>query len=108
MVGVPDYTTTKSYFHVRYTAERGVVAEGERIEQPIFHRPASSGVYAIVANFEMARIGFNDISQKYPITDDERERRYLAFLESILYTFIEPNGAMRGTQNRTSWSSKAW
>jgi len=99
VVGVPDYTTTESYFHVRYTAERGVTAEGERIEQPIFHRPANSGVYAIVANFEMARIGFNDISQQYPIADDEREQRYVAFMKSILYTFIEPNGAMRGTQN---------
>ena len=99
VVGMPDYTTTESYFHVRYAAERGVTAEGERTEQPIFHRPASSGVYAIVANFEMARIGFNDINQQYAITDDEQERRYLAFLESILYTFVEPNGAMRGTQN---------
>jgi CRISPR-associated protein Cst2 len=99
-VGIPDCTTTESYFHVRYAAERGETAEGQRIEQPIFHRPASSGIYAIVANFEMARIGFNDISQKYDaISDDERERRYLAFMESILYTFIEPNGAMRGTQN---------
>ena len=98
VVGVPDYTTTESYFHVRYAAERGERPE-EAQQQAIFYRPASSGVYAIVANFEMARIGFNDISQQYAIADDERERRYLAFLESILYTFIEPNGAMRGTQN---------
>lgn len=98
VVGVPRYTSTESYFHVRYATERGERAE-ETQQQAIFHRPASSGVYAIVANFEMARIGFNDISQKYPLSDEERERRYLAFLESILYTFIEPNGAMRGTQN---------
>ncbi|MDZ7296175.1 MAG: DevR family CRISPR-associated autoregulator [candidate division KSB1 bacterium] len=98
VVGVPDHTTTESYFHVRYAAERGERAEGAQ-QQAIFHRPASSGVYAIVANFEMARIGFNDISQQYPIADDEREGRYLALLESILYTFIEPSGAMRGTQN---------
>jgi CRISPR-associated protein Cst2 len=97
VVGVPDYTTTESYFHVRYAAERG--EEGQTQQQAIFHRPASSGVYAIVANFEMARIGFNDISQQYAISDEEREQRYLAFLESIFYTFIEPNGAMRGTQN---------
>jgi len=98
VVGVPDYTTTESYFHVRYAAERGERPE-EAQQQAIFHRPASSGVYAIVANFEMARIGFNDISQQYPVADDEREKRYLAFMESILYTFVEPNGAMRGTQN---------
>ncbi|MBM4467154.1 MAG: DevR family CRISPR-associated autoregulator [Chloroflexi bacterium] len=98
VIGVPDYTTTESYFHVRYATERGERAE-EAQQQAIFHRPASSGVYAIVASFEIARIGFNDISQQYPVSDDERERRYLAFMESILYTFIEPNGAMRGTQN---------
>jgi len=98
VVGVPDYTTTESYFHVRYAAERGERPE-EAQQQAIFHRPASSGVYAIVANFEMARIGFNDISQQYAIADDEREKRYLAFMESILYSFVEPNGAMRGTQN---------
>ncbi len=98
VVGVPDYTTTESYFHVRYAAERGERPE-EAQQQAIFHRPASSGVYAMVANFEMVRIGFNDISQQYAIDDDEREKRYLAFMESILYSFVEPNGAMRGTQN---------
>ena len=99
VVGLPDVTRTESYFHVRYAAERGERAEGEELVQPIFHRPASSGIYAIVATFEMARIGFNDITQEYAIADDERERRYKAFMESILYTFVEPNGAMRGTQN---------
>jgi len=98
VIGVPDYTTTESYFHVRYAAEHGEQAE-EAQQQAIFYRPASSGVYAIVSNFEMARIGFNDISHQYSIPDEEREKRYLALMESILYTFIEPNGAMRGTQN---------
>ncbi|OQB73558.1 MAG: CRISPR-associated negative autoregulator DevR/Csa2 [Deltaproteobacteria bacterium ADurb.Bin135] len=98
VIGIPYLTTTESYFHVRYAAEHGEKTE-ETEQQAIFHRPASSGVYAIVANFEISRIGFNDISQRYPISDEQRESRYRAFLESILYTFIEPNGAMRGTQN---------
>jgi CRISPR-associated protein Cst2 len=96
VIGLPDVTRTESYFHVRYAADRG---GDEKVSQPIFHRPASSGVYAVVANFEISRIGFNDITQKYVIDDEERARRYRAFLESIMYTFIEPNGAMRGTQN---------
>jgi CRISPR-associated protein Cst2 len=101
VIGIPEdsqgaqLTKTESYFHVRYASDLG----GEERDQPIFHRPASSGVYAIGANFEMARIGFNDKSQKYRLDDEERARRYKAFVESILYTFIEPNGAMRGTQN---------
>ncbi len=96
VVGLPEVTRTDSYFHVRYAAERG---GDERASQPIFHRPASSGIYATVATFEMARIGFNDITQEYAIDEDERARRYQAFMQSILYTFVEPNGAMRGTQN---------
>lgn len=97
VVGLPDVTRTESYFHVRYATEHGKDLETQR--QAIFHRPASSGVYAIVASFEMARIGYNDITQKYAVKEDERARRYKTFAESILYTFIEPNGAMRGTQN---------
>jgi CRISPR-associated protein Cst2 len=96
VVGLPEVTRTESYFHVRYATERG---GDEKASQPIFHRPASSGVYAVVVNLEIARIGFNDITQKYAVDDEERARRTKAFLESILYTFIEPNGAMRGTQN---------
>ncbi len=98
VVGLPDKVRTESYFHVRYAQERG--GEGEEAQtQPIFHRPASSGIYAAVATFELARIGFNDISQTYTINEEGRLQRYRLFLESVLYTFIEPNGAMRGTQN---------
>lgn len=96
VVGLPEVTRTESYFHVRYATEHG---DSEAQKQAIFHRPASSGVYAVVASFEIARIGYNDITQTYPVEEDERARRYKAFAESILYTFVEPNGAMRGTQN---------
>jgi CRISPR-associated protein Cst2 len=108
VVGLPELTTTDSYFHVKYASERSQPArDAEKEEeqrkanlgQAIFHRPASSGVYAIVANFEMARIGFNDIIQTYALDETQRELRYRALLESVLYSFIEPNGAMRGTQN---------
>lgn len=98
VVGLPDKVRTDSYFHVRYAQERGG-PEGERAAQPIFHRPASSGIYAAVATFELARIGFNDISQAYAVDEQERLRRYQTFLESVLHTFVEPSGAMRGTQN---------
>jgi CRISPR-associated protein Cst2 len=98
VVGLPDKVRTESYFHVRYAQERGG-AEDERATQPIFHRPASSGIYAVVATFELARIGFNDISQEYAIGEEDRLQRYRTFLESVLHTFVEPSGAMRGTQN---------
>jgi CRISPR-associated protein Cst2 len=108
VVGLPELTTTDSYFHVKYASERSEEARSAEKEeeqrkanlgQAIFHRPASSGVYAIVANFEAARIGFNDITQTYPVDQMQRTARYKALLESVLYTFIEPNGAMRATQN---------
>ena len=96
VVGVPGNVRTESYFHVRYAQERG---GDEKTSQPIFHRPASSGIYASVATFELARIGFNDISRAYVLDEAERLRRYRAFLKSVLYTYVEPSGAMRGTQN---------
>jgi len=108
VAGVPELVTTDSYFHVKYVADSGSLRDKEKegkekdasnLGQNIFHRPASSGVYAVVVNLEAARIGYNDISQTYPISQQERTIRYQALLESLLYTFLQPNGAMRNTQH---------
>jgi CRISPR-associated protein Cst2 len=108
VVGVPGSVETDSYFHVKYASDRSTGARdraeseesrGANVGQAIFHRPASSGVYAIVLNLEVARIGFNDLSQSYAIDEAARALRLRALLESVLYTFIEPAGAMRSTQN---------
>ncbi|MBI5292808.1 MAG: DevR family CRISPR-associated autoregulator [Chloroflexi bacterium] len=108
VVGLPDHVETDSYFHVKYSADRsagarakaeGEGARGANVGQAIFHRPASSGIYAIVLNLEAARVGFNDLSQRYAIDEKARTARLKALLESVLYTFIEPAGAMRSTQN---------
>jgi CRISPR-associated protein Cst2 len=107
VVGIPETTTTDSYFHVKYAAERGVVAREEadaeearraNLEQAIFHRPASSGVYAMVSHYEASRIGFNDIARHYALDNAARQARYRALLESVLYTFVQPKGAMRAAQ----------
>jgi CRISPR-associated protein Cst2 len=108
-VGVPDSVDTDAYFHVKYVSDRSASARAKTEEsdearerntgQAIFHRPASSGIYAIVLNLEAARVGFNDISQSYAIDEKQREARLKVLLESVLYTFIEPAGAMRSTQN---------
>ncbi|MGC9400651.1 MAG: DevR family CRISPR-associated autoregulator [Anaerolineae bacterium] len=105
VVGVPEITTTDSYFHVKYAKDRGAAAEDvdeearkANLEQRIFHRPASSGVYAVVNHYEISRIGYNDISQRYALDETARKARYRALLESILYTFVQPGGAMRATQ----------
>lgn len=108
VVGLPDHVETDSYFHVKYSADRSAgartsdateEARGANVGQAIFHRPASSGIYAIVLNLETARIGFNDLAQSYAVDADARAARLKALLESVLYTFIEPAGAMRSTQN---------
>jgi CRISPR-associated protein Cst2 len=108
VVGIPERVETDSYFHVKYASDRsagararaeGEEARGANVGQAIFHRPASSGAYAIVLNLEAARIGFNDLAQRYAIDENERAQRLRALLESVLFTFIEPAGAMRSTQN---------
>lgn len=107
VLGLPDKISTNSYFHAKYVAERSAEkraedADGQKtganLGQSIFHRPASSGIYAIVCHLELARIGYNDIKQSYAIDEAERLKRASILLESLLYSFIELNGAMRSTQ----------
>ncbi len=107
VLGLPGKVRTDSYFHVKYAPERGADQRaadaagqktGANLGQSIFHRPASSGIYAIVCHLELARIGYNDITQFYAIDEAERQLRASLLLESLLYTFVELNGAMRSTQ----------
>ena len=107
ILGIPDRVQTDTYLHVKYVSERGSEkraedAEGQKtganLGQSIFHRPASSGIYAIVCHLELSRIGYNDIRQDYALTEHERQVRSSLLLESLLHTFIELNGAMRSTQ----------
>ncbi len=113
VVGVPvdeqgnELTTSNNYFHVKYANERGAAKRTEdaseakregNLGQAIFYRPTNSGVYAVVSSYEISRIGYNDISQEYVVDDAARTARYKALLESVLYTFVQPNGAMRNTQ----------
>lgn len=108
LIALPEASATDSFFHVKYASERSgdrreadtdEQARGANLGQAIFHRPASSGMYALVSTLEMARIGFNDITQSYAVDDEQRQSRYRALVESLLYTFIQPNGAMRATQH---------
>jgi len=99
-VGIPDHTRTESYFHVKYVPEgRGKGSgEGENLGQNIFHRPASSGVYAIVVNLDPLRVGRNDISLDYAIDSENRASRIKGLIVSVMNTFVRLNGAHRNTQ----------
>lgn len=103
-VGIPDRVTTDQYFHVKYDPDRREIPTEKsdrsgNLGQAIFHRPASSGQYALVCSVEAHRIGYNDVSQTYVLDAEARRARLTALLESLLYTFVEPAGAMRNTQN---------
>lgn len=103
VVGLPSVTRTESYFHVKYDPrERGEGSggqEGINVGQNIFYRPANSGTYAIVAQVETSRVGFNDITRSYTVDEEERDRRVRALIQSVAYSFLEPKGAHRNTQS---------
>ncbi|MFQ5753388.1 MAG: DevR family CRISPR-associated autoregulator [bacterium] len=100
VVGCPDNTKTESYFHAKYVPEgRGKGSgAGENLGQNIFHRPASSGQYAVVTNVDLYKVGRNDITLAY-IEGIDRQARIKALLRSILNTFLKPTGAHRNTQH---------
>lgn len=119
VLGMPETAAgnNQSYFHVKYAsgrsdAERAEVKSdrvqkdrktgektgGANLQQAIFHRPASSSIYAIVCNIELSRIGYNDIKQRYTLDEEERVQRASALIESLMHSFVQLNGAMRSTQ----------
>lgn len=99
-VGIPDKNNTETYVHTKLVADAGEKGSGTGSNegQNIFHRPANHGAYAFVCNLDAYRIGFNDVSRKYPIDDAERTKRYKAILRSLLSSFLNPKGAMTSTQ----------
>jgi len=101
VVGRPETTRTEAYIHAKYVPEgRGAGSGSEQnLGQNIFHRPASSGQYAVVLNVDLYRVGRNDITLHYDVDADQRAERIRALLKSILYTFVKPTGAHRNTQH---------
>ena len=99
-VGIPDKNNTETYLHTKLVADAGEKgsAGGSNEGQNIFHRPANYGAYAFICNIDVYRIGLNDISRKYAISDEQRQERYQAILQSLLSTVLNPKGAMTSTQ----------
>src|SRR5262249_56851511 len=82
-VGIPEKVHTEEHFHVKYEADRRKVAvqtpRGEGTiagAQTVFHRPASSGLYALICHLEIARIGLNDITREAAISPEWRGVRH--------------------------------
>ncbi|UZQ54612.1 DevR family CRISPR-associated autoregulator [Trichothermofontia sichuanensis B231] len=87
VVGVPSFVKTQSYFHAKYGVENPTP----------YNVQVSSGLYATVLNIEAFRIGYNPHSFDYAISTEERKQRLDALLRSVLYTYLQPNGAKRNT-----------
>lgn len=100
-VGRPENTRTEAYMHAKYVPEGRSAGSGseQNLGQNIFHRPASSGQYAVVLNVDLYRVGRNDITLQYDLDRDERQKRVRALLKSVLYTFVKVSGAHRNTQH---------
>ncbi len=123
VLGLPETAdgNNQSFFHVKYASGRSDAerseAKAERVstqnkgkddetktggtnlQQAIFHRPANSGVYAIVCNVELSRVSYNDIRQDYAkVSPEQRQLRASTLVESLMHTFVQLNGAMRSTQ----------
>jgi CRISPR-associated protein Cst2 len=107
VVGIPEKTHTEQYFHVKYAPETRAKSAGQEEKgegtvagrQAIFHRPANSGVYALICHVELGRIGVNDISRELMISEDDRRTRARAAVQALMATLIKPAGAQRNTQN---------
>lgn len=99
LVGIPGKNNTESYLHTKLVhSSTGVKGASSNEGQNIFHRPANYGVYAFVCNVDVYRIGFNDIDREYSINDSQRKNRFKAVLQSILNSFLNPQGAMISSQ----------
>lgn len=100
VVGKPGVVSTESYFHAKYVPEgRAKGSESaENLGQNIFHRPASSGQYAVVVGIDLFRVLRNDISLEVVGKENDVDRRQAALVRSVLSAFVKPTGAHRNTQ----------
>jgi CRISPR-associated protein Cst2 len=106
VVGIPDKVHSEQHFHVKFEPDRrkaGAQApKGEGTvagSQTVFHRPANSGVYALICHLELSRIGLNDVTREVVLTANDRLIRQRAALQALLATLVEPSGAQRSTQH---------
>ena len=101
MVGVPDTSATRHYFHAKYVSTRtGIQSrEGSANEgQNIFTRPATSADFAVVIHVDLSGIGFNDATDDYVISEEDQRARKKAVLDALSYTLMNQPGANSSQQ----------
>lgn len=99
-VARPDTARTDSFLHAKYVPEgRGAGSgEGANLGQNLFHRPASSGQYAVVVQAEMFRLGRNDYTLEPVLPPDAQRQRSQAVLSALAMALLTMDGAQRNTQ----------
>lgn len=99
-LGLPNRVETGRYTHVKLVPAdpNASGGEGSNLGQNIFTKPASSGVYAFVANLDLGRIGRNDITGEREISDGAWRARSAAALTALFHAVALPGGAQRNTQ----------
>jgi CRISPR-associated protein Cst2 len=102
VVAVPKASQTDHFIHVKYARENATKYTHEKDEtnkgQALFHRPASSAEYAVIAHVEADKIGLNEITLESPISEEARRTRVNAVLRALVQTLIHPYGAGRSQQ----------
>jgi CRISPR-associated protein Cst2 len=106
VTGIPEKVHSEQFFHVKYEADRRKVSsqapKGERTiagSQTVFHRPANSGVYALICHLELFRAGVNDVTRQTAISGESRAVRQRAVVHALLATLVRPSGAQTNTQS---------
>jgi CRISPR-associated protein Cst2 len=105
VTGIPGRTHTEQYFHVKFEADRRKLRDTPAGEgttagsQTIFHRPASSGVYALITHLELSRVGVNDITREPVVSERDRRVRRKGMVQALLATLIRPAGAQSSMQS---------
>lgn len=102
VVAVPEMSQTEHFLHTKYARENATKYKHEKDEtnkgQALFHRPASSAEYAVIAHIEADKIGLNQLTMESPISEDDRQARVTAALRALVQTLMHPYGAGRSQQ----------
>jgi CRISPR-associated protein Cst2 len=99
-VARPESARTDSFIHAKYVPEgRGTGSgEGANLGQNLFHRPASSGQYAVVVQAELFRLGRNDYTLQPVLTEAAKQQRSQAVVSALAMALLTMDGAQRNTQ----------
>lgn len=102
VVAIPEVSQTEHFIHTKYARENATKYKHEKDEtnkgQALFHRPASSAEYAVIAHVEAEKIGMNELSMESPISEEARRTRITAVLRALVQTLMHPYGAGRSQQ----------